>query len=115
MSKKRLYKSRKNKMIDGVCGGIAEYFNIDPTIVRILAVIIGCIKGAGLLIYILACIIIPANPDETEDFEDDDVDNLKSANMDSSDKKTKSKSKEKADDKSEKSIHSDSDFDSYFK
>lgn len=114
MSKKRLYKSRKNKMIDGVCGGIAEYFNIDPTIVRIIAVIIGCLKGAGLLIYILACIIIPVNPDETVEM-DDDVDNLKSANVDSSEKKSKSKSKEKGDDKSEKSIHSDSDFDSFFK
>lgn len=114
MSKKRLYKSRKNKMIDGVCGGIAEYFNIDPTIVRIIAVIIGCLKGAGLLIYILACIIIPINPDETVEM-DDDVDNLKSANVDSSEKKSKSKSKEKGDDKSEKSIHSDSDFDSFFK
>lgn len=115
MSKKRLYKSRKNKMIDGVCGGIAEYFNIDPTIVRIIAVIIGCLKGAGLLIYILACIIIPVNPNETVEMDDDDVDNLKSANVDSSEKKSKSKSKEKDDDKSEKSIHSDSDFDSFFK
>lgn len=113
MSKKRLYKSNKSKMICGVCGGIADYFNIDPTIVRIIAVIIGCLKGAGLLIYILACIIIPSNPEEQ--FDDDDVDNMKSANVDSSEKQTKSKSKEKDDDKSEKSIHSDSDFDSFFK
>lgn len=112
MSKKRLYKSNKSKMICGVCGGIADYFNIDPTIVRIIAVIIGCLKGAGLLIYILACIIIPSNPEEQFD---DDVDNMKSANVDSSEKQTKSKSKEKDDDKEKKSIHSDSDFDSFFK
>ena len=39
---KRLYKSNKNKMIDGVCAGIAEYFNIDPTLVRLGAVVLTC-------------------------------------------------------------------------
>ena len=42
---KRLYKSNKNKMIDGVCAGIAEYFNIDPTLVRLGAVVLTCAGG----------------------------------------------------------------------
>lgn len=58
---KRLYKSNKNKMIDGVCAGIAEYFNIDPTLVRLGAVILGCM-GGGILAYIIAACIIPRDP-----------------------------------------------------
>ena len=45
---KRLYKSNKNKMLDGVCGGIAEYFNIDPTLVRLGAVVLACGVGSGI-------------------------------------------------------------------
>lgn len=60
---KRLYKSNKNKMLDGVCGGIAEYFNIDPTLVRLGAVVLACGVGSGILAYIVAAIIIPRNPD----------------------------------------------------
>lgn len=59
---KRLYKSSKNKMIDGVCAGIAEYFNIDPTLVRLGAVLLTCTFGSGILAYIIAAIIIPRNP-----------------------------------------------------
>jgi len=57
---KRLYKSATNKVISGVCGGIAEYFNVDPTIVRLIVVILS-LGGAGspILIYIIAAIIIP--------------------------------------------------------
>ena len=55
---KRLLRS-KNRMIAGVCGGIAEYFNIDPTIVRILWVLFTFAGGAGILAYIIAWIIIP--------------------------------------------------------
>ena len=47
MEKKRLYKSRKNKMIGGVCGGLAEYFNMDPTIVRIVAALLCLLKGSS--------------------------------------------------------------------
>lgn len=106
---KKLYKSRKNKIIDGVCGGIAEYFGWDPTIVRIIAVIIACLKGAGIIAYILACIIIPAgaNPE-------DDVENLKSANVDDDDKKSSKKSKNN-DEEKEKKLHTDSDFEGFFK
>lgn len=60
MSGKRLYRSESNKIIGGVCGGIAEFFNIDPSIVRIIAVLlsIGSI-GTGVLVYIVAWILIP--------------------------------------------------------
>jgi phage shock protein PspC (stress-responsive transcriptional regulator) len=58
---KKLYKSNKNKMIDGVCAGIGEYFNIDPTLVRLGAVLLAC-TGGGLLAYIIGAIIIPRDP-----------------------------------------------------
>ena len=57
--KKRLYKSSDNMMIDGVCGGIAEYFNIDPTLVRLGWVIFCAMGGSGFVAYIIAAIIIP--------------------------------------------------------
>ncbi|MGN0664726.1 MAG: PspC domain-containing protein [Negativibacillus sp.] len=60
---KRLYKSNKNKMIDGVCGGIAEYFGIDPTLVRLAWVLFCAMGGSGFVAYILAAIIIPPNPE----------------------------------------------------
>lgn len=59
---KKLYKSSKNKMIDGVCAGIAEYFNVDPTLVRLGAVVLTCIGGGGILAYIICAVIIPRDP-----------------------------------------------------
>ena len=59
---KRLYRSKTEKMLAGVCGGIAEYFNIDPTLVRLAWAILACF-GAGILAYIIAAIIIPEKPD----------------------------------------------------
>ena len=56
---KRLYKSRNDKMLGGVCGGIAEYFDIDPTLVRLGWVLFCALGGSGILAYILAAIIIP--------------------------------------------------------
>lgn len=103
---KRLYKSRKNKMIDGVCGGIAEYFNMDPTIIRIIAVIIACIKGAGIIAYIIACFVIPY-----ADNFDDDVEHMKSANIDEENHKSESK---KNNENKDTKLHSDDDFDKYF-
>ena len=61
---KRLYKSRENKMIDGVCAGIAEYLNLDPTLVRLLWVVFCVMGGSGFLAYIVAAIIIPPQPRE---------------------------------------------------
>ena len=59
MGDKRLYKSSENSMLCGVCGGIAEYFDIDPTLVRLAWVILTCFGGAGIWAYIIAAIIIP--------------------------------------------------------
>ena len=58
---KRLYRSRKNRMIAGVCGGIAEYYNVDPSLVRLLFVFITLITavGPGIIAYIVAWIIVP--------------------------------------------------------
>ncbi len=58
MSNKKLYKSSVNRMLCGGCGGIAEYFNIDPTLVRLVWVIITLMGGAGILAYIIEAIII---------------------------------------------------------
>ena len=60
---KKLYKSNDNKMIDGVCGGIAEYFDIDPTMVRLGWVLFCALGGSGFLAYIIAAIVIPSNPE----------------------------------------------------
>lgn len=60
---KKLYKSNKNKMLDGVCGGIAEYFNIDPTLVRLGWVVFCALGASGVLAYIVAALIIPRDPE----------------------------------------------------
>ena len=59
---KKLYKSNQNKMLDGVCGGIAEYIGIDPTVVRRIWALFSLMGGCGILAYIIAAIIIPRNP-----------------------------------------------------
>lgn len=59
---KKLYKSNQNKMLDGVCGGIAEYFGIDPTVVRLIWALFSLMGGCGILAYIIAAVIIPRNP-----------------------------------------------------
>ena len=60
---KKLYKSNKNKMIEGVCGGIAEFFGIDATLVRLGWVLFCALGGSGILAYIIAAIIIPPCPE----------------------------------------------------
>lgn len=57
--KKRLYKSATDKKICGVCAGIAEYFDIDPTLVRLAWVVFTCLGGSGVLAYIIAAIVLP--------------------------------------------------------
>lgn len=61
---KRLYRSRIERKIAGVCGGVAEYFEIDPTLVRLGWVVAIFCCGGGLLAYLLAMIIIPEKPDD---------------------------------------------------
>lgn len=60
---RRLYKSNENKLLDGVCGGVAEYFDIDPTLVRLAWVLFTAMGGAGIVAYIVAAIVIPRKPD----------------------------------------------------
>lgn len=60
---KRLYRSNTDKMICGVCGGIAEYFDIDPTLVRLAWVLFCAVGFSGVIAYIIAAIVIPKNPD----------------------------------------------------
>lgn len=57
---KKLYRSSGNRMIVGVCGGIAEYFDLDPTLVRVGWVLFSALGGSGLLAYIICAIVIPA-------------------------------------------------------
>lgn len=59
---KKLYKSSSDKVLAGVCGGIAEYFAVDTVIVRLAWVLVTLMAGAGLIAYIVAAIIIPENP-----------------------------------------------------
>lgn len=59
MVKKILYRSKKDRVIGGVCGGIAEYLDADPTIIRLLWAVAVLAWGAGIIAYILAWIIIP--------------------------------------------------------
>ena len=56
---KRIYRSKKEKMIAGVCGGLAEYFNIDPTLVRLGWIIFALTFGTGILAYIICAFVIP--------------------------------------------------------
>lgn len=62
MNEKKLYKSSADKKLAGVCGGIAEYFNIDSTLVRLGWVVFSLLGGSGLLAYIIAAIIMPDRP-----------------------------------------------------
>lgn len=59
MTGKRLYRSESSRMLCGVCAGIAEYFNLDPTLIRLAWALFCVLGGSGVLAYILAAIIIP--------------------------------------------------------
>lgn len=61
---KKLYRSRADRRVAGVCGGLAEYFEIDPLLVRILFVIATLAGGPGLLVYIVLALLMPEAPDE---------------------------------------------------
>lgn len=62
---KKLYRSKKNRMVAGVCGGLAEYFNVDPTIVRLVAVL-SLLPGVipGLIPYLILWFVVPENPNQ---------------------------------------------------
>jgi phage shock protein C len=56
---KKLYRSSKSRMLAGVCGGIAEYFSLDPTLVRLGWAFFACFAGTGIVAYIICAIVIP--------------------------------------------------------
>lgn len=60
---KRLYRSRKNRVFAGICGGIGEYLNIDPVLIRVIAVVITVFGGSGFIAYIVGLILIPLEPE----------------------------------------------------
>ncbi len=61
--KKRIYKSSTEKKLSGVCGGIAEYFDMDPTVIRLAWVAFTLLGGSGILAYIIAAIVMPGKPE----------------------------------------------------
>ena len=63
---KKLYRSRKNRWLAGICGGIAQYFELDPTIIRVLFVLLSVFAGGGILAYIILWLIIPEEPKTSE-------------------------------------------------
>ena len=69
MAEKKLYRSRTDCQIAGVCGGLAEYFNLDPLLVRILMVVLALATPAGFLFYVLAWLFIPEVPAPEESAE----------------------------------------------
>lgn len=101
--KKNLYKSNKNKILCGVCGGIAEFANCDPTIIRLIFIVLCIFKGAGVLLYLLAAFIIPF-PTSTDDLNNEDVENLKNANVESANSSS-----------TDNKPHSDEEFETFFK
>ena len=64
---RKLYRSKEERVIGGVCGGIAEYLNVDPTLIRVLWVLGSLAWGAGILAYLIAWIIIPEKGKKKQD------------------------------------------------
>ena len=56
---KKLYRSRSNRVIAGVCGGLAQYLGVDPTVVRLIMALVTVVGGMSLLVYLIAWLIIP--------------------------------------------------------
>lgn len=58
----KLYRSRKDKMIAGICGGLGEYFRVDPTLIRLIALLFVFLGGASFLVYLIMWIVVPLAP-----------------------------------------------------
>ena len=58
----KLYRSRTNRQVAGVCGGLAERFNVDPTLMRVLFIVLAIFGGAGIVLYIALWIVVPEQP-----------------------------------------------------
>jgi phage shock protein C len=59
---RKLYRSKTNRQIAGVCGGLAEFFNVDTTLIRVLFVVLAVLGGSGLVLYVAMWIIVPEQP-----------------------------------------------------
>jgi phage shock protein C len=59
---RKLYRSRSNRKLAGVCGGLAQYFNLDATLIRVLFVVLAVLGGSGLVLYLAMWIIVPNEP-----------------------------------------------------
>jgi phage shock protein C len=59
---KKLYRSRKDRIIGGVCGGLGEYLSMDPTVIRILYILFALTGGSGILVYLILLLVIPEEP-----------------------------------------------------
>ncbi|SHK05618.1 phage shock protein C (PspC) family protein [Anaerobranca californiensis DSM 14826] len=72
---KKLYRSKKDKVLSGVCGGLGEYLKIDPVLIRLLWVIVAATtSGGAILAYIIAAIIIPESPEEQREHSEEKID-----------------------------------------
>ena len=72
-SARKLYRSRNNRMIAGVCSGLGEYFSVDPTLIRLLFVFTAILGGPGLIAYIIFWIVVPPEPEVTSGVESSPV------------------------------------------
>ena len=61
---KKLYRIRRDRQLAGVCGGVAEYFGMDPSIVRVIWLVAGICTGIGFIAYVVAACVIPEKPDD---------------------------------------------------
>lgn len=62
METKKLYRSRNDKMLAGVCGGLGDFLGLDPTLVRLMFVLLAILGGHGVILYLIMCIIVPPAP-----------------------------------------------------
>ena len=74
---RHLYRSRRDRMVSGVCGGLAEYFGVDPIIVRLAFVLITLAGGSGILAYFVLAIVVPEEPISDLALLEEDADKLK--------------------------------------
>lgn len=79
---RKLYRSSQNKVIAGVCGGIGEYFSVDPVMIRLIAVVFTLMGGSGLIAYIIAALIIPSRNTSvsTETYEGESPESFEKSN-----------------------------------
>jgi phage shock protein C len=59
---RKLYRSKTKRQVAGVCGGLAQHFNVDPTLIRVLFIVLAVLGGSGILLYLALWIIVPSEP-----------------------------------------------------